>query len=138
MALLCWNCGNDLSDVPRPISRHEHCKACGEALHCCRLCRNYRTDVTGDCDDERADPPVHKENANFCDYYKPRTDAFSSDRTDRSSAAKTELDALFAGDDKTSNADVHDDDQAAESDPEADDSPEASARAKLDELFGKD
>ena len=69
MTLQCWNCGRSLDDVPRPISRHEHCRDCFEALHSCRLCRHYRTDVNSRCNEERADPPMNKENANFCDFF---------------------------------------------------------------------
>ena len=93
--LPCWNCGQSLAEVPRPISRHEQCPQCFEALHCCRLCRHYRTDISGQCDEERADPPVIKENANFCDWFRPDAGAFSGTRAEKSSAAADKLSALF-------------------------------------------
>ena len=93
--LRCWNCGADLDAVPRPISRHEQCPACFEALHCCRFCRHYRKDVTGGCDEDRAEPPVVKENANFCDWFHPDASAFSGARCNRADADKDKLQALF-------------------------------------------
>ena len=30
--LICWNCGAALDGVPVPVSRHEHCPRCSEAL----------------------------------------------------------------------------------------------------------
>jgi hypothetical protein len=127
--LRCWNCGADLDTVPRPISRHEQCPDCFEALHCCRFCRHYRTDVTGSCDEDRADPPVIKENANFCDWFRPDASAFSGDRTSRAGAAMGKLEALFGADGETA------DEEEASPAPL---SKEDEARARLDDLFKKD
>jgi hypothetical protein len=136
--LNCWNCGQSLADVPRPISRHEQCGQCFEALHCCRLCRHYRPDLAGDCDEERADPPVVKENANFCDWFRPRGGAFSGTRRGKSTAAREELDGLFGALPTGASGEPVADDQS----PSADSSPELSkdeqARARLDDLFSKD
>ena len=129
--LRCWNCGESLKEVPRPISRHEQCPHCFEALHCCRLCRHYRADVTGRCEEDRADPPVIKENANFCDWFRPDSEAFSGAGVGKSVAAQDRLDALFGGPDT----------QADEDDtgvPPADPSSEDVAKSKLDDLFAKD
>jgi len=128
--LVCWNCGTALDDVPRPISRHEHCPKCFEALHCCRLCRHYRARASITCDEDRADPPVNKENANFCDYFRPAQGAYGAERGDRSQTARAELDALFGG------TDGDDDAHAQDASPEAPAAGSAeAARAKLDALF---
>jgi len=129
--LSCWNCGESLKDVPRPISRHEQCPQCFEALHCCRLCCNYRANVTGRCNEDRADPPVIKENANFCDWFRPDSGAFSGSAVDRSVAAQDRLDALFGGSETSA------DEDDLES-PAADPSGEEVVRSKLDDLFAKD
>ena len=131
--LRCWNCGADLDAVPRPISRHEQCPDCFEALHCCRFCRHYRTDVTGSCDEDRADPPVIKENANFCDWFRPDAGAFSGARTSRAGAAKDKLEALFGADEESAG----DEEAGGEASP-ASQSKEDEARARLDDLFRKD
>lgn len=100
--LVCWNCGASLANIPRPISRHANCEACFEVLHCCRMCRYYAPDKRPDCDHERADPPVIKESANFCDYFKP-ANRYSEKDAEKSDKAKSELDALFDGESVESN-----------------------------------
>ena len=132
--LQCWNCGTSLEDVPRPISRHEHCKACFEALHCCRLCRHFRLDINPQCDEDRADPPVNKENANFCDWFRPASDVFQSSRTQKSDAAKDQLSVLFGEDsDEESTEDAAVSDTAGDTAEKP--SKEDAAKAKLDSLF---
>ena len=127
----CWNCGADLAAVPRPISRHEQCPNCFEALHCCRFCRHYSTDVTGGCDEDRADPPVVKENANFCDWFRPDASAYSGERSSRADAAKDRLQALF-GSDEPEAAKADPEPSAPQSKPQ---SKEDEARSRLDDLF---
>ena len=127
--IVCWNCGASLAEVPRPISRHANCPACFEDLHCCRLCRHYAPGITGQCEDDRADPPVHKETANFCDYFRPVFGAYRDRTGTKRDAARARLDALF----KASESPPDDDRAAA---PGVS-SKEEEARAKLDELFGK-
>ena len=138
--LRCWNCGHALNDVPLPISRHAQCAQCFEALHCCRLCRYFRANATGQCDEERADPPTVKENANFCEWFQPDSGAFSGTRPDRRAAAQQQLDALFGrpGED-TSEHDQQPDPAAPQETvtPDETATPEALAKAKLDDLFSK-
>ncbi len=131
--LACWNCGQSLEEVPRPISRHEQCPNCFEALHCCRLCRHYRVDITGQCDEDRADPPVVKENANFCDWFRPSPHAFSGRRVEKSSAARDRLAALFG---EADDPPAGEDREPASSPTPV--SPEEEARRKLDDLFSGD
>ncbi|MBO6657098.1 MAG: hypothetical protein JJ934_09395 [Pseudomonadales bacterium] len=94
--LVCWNCGASLDDIPRPISRHANCSKCFEVLHCCRMCRHYMPDKRPYCDHDRAEPPVEKESANFCDYFKP-TNRYSESDASKGDRAKSDLDALFGG-----------------------------------------
>lgn len=94
--LVCWNCGESLQDVPRPISRHATCSHCFNELHCCRLCRHFDAKRNMQCFEERADPPLQKENANFCDFFSPRANAFQAQTRSRSEAAKSNLDSLFS------------------------------------------
>lgn len=134
--LACWNCGASLAEVPRPISRHEQCPKCFEALHCCRLCRHYRKDLTAECDEDRADPPVVKENANFCDWFRPSSRAFSGGRPSQAAAAQDRLNALFGGADAPADDDGETD--APTDAPTDEPSPQAAARSRLDDLFAKD
>lgn len=130
--LRCWNCGAGLDAVPRPISRHEQCPGCFEALHCCRLCHHYRAEVTGSCDEDRADPPVVKENANFCDWFRPDAGAFSGERTTKAGSAKDRLQALFGAEEAPESSDGETEGNAEDQPPA---SKEASARTQLDDLF---
>jgi len=129
MSFVCWNCGQDLEQIPRPVSRHAQCPKCFEALHSCRMCRWYNPDVTDQCEDERADPPTRRESANFCEYFKPRLDAFVDKRSREAQAAKSRLDALFGGSDDATT-------QASSEDTTAPSvSREAAAKAALEALF---
>lgn len=92
--LVCWNCGESLEGIALPISRHANCAACFEMLRCCRMCLHYESDKRPYCDHERADPPVVKETANFCDYFAP-TNRFITKGSNKAAKAKGELDSLF-------------------------------------------
>ena len=131
--LVCWNCGADLEDIPRPISRHATCGQCFNELHCCRLCRHYDPKRTMQCFEDRADPPLQKENANFCDFFAPAVGAHDHRTSTRSADARHELDALF-GSESADDADaVEDARQDAAQQPL---SAEEEAKKKLDDLFG--
>ena len=127
--LACWNCGASLAELPRPITRHMNCPACFEDLHCCRMCRHFTDNATNPCADERAEPPVHKEGANFCDFFRPATGRYRAGRKERQVRAKSNLDELFGGADAPDEPD-------AESPPAPEDVEAAEARRKLDDLFG--
>ncbi len=129
-ALLCWNCGENLDDIPRPISRHASCPACFNELHCCRLCRHYDASKTATCFEDRADPPLQKENANFCDFFSPKFGAYEDRTSQKSDAARSDLEALF-GADEAADDDVPVNDDFDEEPAAAEDE----ARRKLDDLF---
>ncbi|MDP6377762.1 MAG: hypothetical protein QF921_18435 [Pseudomonadales bacterium] len=119
----------ELTDLPLPVSRQAACPDCFEELHCCRMCSHYREDVTSRCDEDRAEPPTVKENANFCDWYRPLLGAYEDRRGEEARDARAHLDALFAenaGDEPEAEevAQTHAPDKADE------------ARSKLDALFG--
>lgn len=143
-SLVCWNCGAGLDDIPRPISRHASCPACFNELHCCRLCRHFDPGASMTCHEDRADPPLQKENANFCDYFSPRFDAFEDTTADKSAAARNHLDDLFDQQpDEAQHQEAQAADDAGPAQPhpqtsaggDAELSKEALARKKLDDLF---
>jgi len=74
-------------------------------LRCCRMCQHYRDLDHTKCAEDRADPPVIKENANFCEFFRPDRNAFNPNITQASGAAKSRLDALFGGDTEVEPAD---------------------------------
>lgn len=98
-SIACWNCGADLADVPRPISRHAFCRACGEALHACRQCRLFDGRGRG-CHEPRAEAPTDPTSANFCEWFEPITvasggGAAAAGHQTAASRARAELEALF-------------------------------------------
>lgn len=120
--LVCWKCGGSLADYTLPLRRLEECRKCGAELHVCKLCEWYSTAVAKHCREPIAEEVKDKERANFCDYFKPRPDAYSNAGVTEAAQAKSELDALFGG--------------AAPQSP-AQPSAADQARAQLDALFGK-
>ena len=94
-ALVCWKCGASLQSLPLPLSRLAECAACKAELHACRLCRFYDARTTRQCSEIRAEEVIDKEHANFCDWFKPRPDAFDARAQQKATAAKSKLDALF-------------------------------------------
>jgi len=94
-ALVCWNCGQALDHLPQPLSRQATCPACFHELHCCRLCQHLDPRATTTCLEDRADPPVQKDNANFCEFFSPQVQAFRPADTNHSKQAREQLNALF-------------------------------------------
>jgi hypothetical protein len=129
--LVCWSCGASLEEVPRPITRHSNCLKCHQQLHCCRMCRSYNERYDNKCGDERADPPVEKETANFCDFFRPRAKAYEVAEADGASDARAKLDALFSGGAENETA------EPAEEGEEKPRTKEDEARAELERLFSK-
>lgn len=121
--LVCWKCGGSLADVPLPLSRYEHCRACGADLYCCRLCEFFDPRWRRGCREERAEELSDRERANFCDYFKPRPGAHQPKRS-ADDAARAQLEALFGG-------------GAGAPAPEAPKSDAERAREELEKLFGK-
>ena len=123
MALVCWKCGASLAELSLPLRRLDECRQCHSELHVCKLCEWYSIAVAKHCREPIAEEVKDKERANFCDYFKPREDVYSTVSTDAASKAQADLDALFGGSKKP--------DAAAE--PSA----AEKARAELEALFGK-
>ena len=121
MSLVCWKCGASLAELSLPLRRLDECKACGAELHVCKLCEFYHLSVAKHCRETIAEEVKDKERANFCDYFKPRTDAYSAKPLDAASKAKADLEALFGGSKPSAQAP----------------SPAEQAKAELEALFKK-
>ena len=94
--LVCWKCGASLSELSLPLLRLDECKVCGAALHVCRLCQFYDTGKAKHCREPIAEEVRDKERANFCDYFKPRPNAWSNKPRSDAEKARAELEALFS------------------------------------------
>lgn len=123
MALVCWKCGASLADLTLPLRRLEECRQCHAELHVCKLCEWYSLSVAKHCRETVAEEVKDKERANFCDYFKPRPDAYSTTNTTAATQAQAELDALFG--------------RPKQSEPTSEPSAADKARAELEALFGK-
>jgi len=123
--LVCWKCGASLAALSLPLRRLDECKNCGAELHVCRMCVEYDTSVAKSCREPIAEEVQDKERANFCDYFKPRPDAYKPRNAAEIARSQAGLDALFGGDKPEST-------MTSTSTPVTD---AERARAKLDELF---
>ena len=142
--LACWNCGENLAALPQPISRHNQCPKCFEELHCCRLCIHFDPQNASRCLDDRAEPPMQKENANFCEYWHGNNNAFKPTHQTSGGEAKAKLNALFGNSDDNAPGDSE---HGADADADAEEtnqqvnaesplSAEEKAKAELQALFG--
>lgn len=99
--LVCWKCGA-ATDSNGGFSRLETCRQCAAELHVCLMCTFHDPHYAEACREERAEAPIAKDRANFCDYFQPRPHAFSGNHTDANAAARAQLEALFGGGQTTS------------------------------------
>ncbi len=97
------------------------------------MCKSYDTRYTNKCNDERTDPPIYKDTANFCEFFKPLPNAFDPGQDQASKQARAELKAVFGEDDESGEG-------SAPAPDESDDAPmseEERARRELEKLFRK-
>lgn len=93
--LVCWNCGASLAALTLPLRRREECPKCHSELHVCRMCREYDTGVASACRETTAEEVRNKEQANFCDFYRPRAGAYTEGKSAETDKALSELQKLF-------------------------------------------
>ena len=86
-ALRCYRCGQSLAALSLPLSRRDECPQCGCELQVCRMCEYYDPRLPNACAEDDALEVKDKTRANFCDYFKPSSNAY----------APAELDAEAAG-----------------------------------------
>lgn len=125
--LVCWQCGESLKGVPRPITRFTRCPVCRVDLHVCRLCRHYDPAILGECRHDRAERVVDKGQANFCTCFRPRPGAYAAAADTVEDPSRAALDALFGLENEHSGA--------SQADPKA---IARRARQELDSLFDLD
>ena len=94
---MCWKCGASLDGVPMPLSRFSVCLKCGAELYVCKLCEFHDPKLRQNCLEDRAEHVQEKEHANFCEFFRPRADAYKTRDTSKTDAARAKLDALFGG-----------------------------------------
>jgi hypothetical protein len=124
----CWRCGTAVKSNQLPITRLEQCLHCHADLHVCRLCRSWNPRYTSKCSHDHAEPPLDRERANFCQYFRPAQSAFRNAGAPASETARTDLEALFGNSEEQAGTET-----ATDNITETE-----RARRALDDLFGGD
>jgi ribosome-binding protein aMBF1 (putative translation factor) len=94
-SLACWRCGVSLSALSLPLRRLDVCTACNAELHVCKMCVEYDTSKAKHCKEPTAEEVRKKDEANFCDHFKPKEGAYVPKNTAEVEKAKSALDDLF-------------------------------------------
>ena len=115
--LRCYRCGASLAALTLPLGRLEECPGCAAQLHVCRMCQRYAPQLPKGCNEDDAPDVRNKKSANFCDYFKPSPQAFTTSELAADEQARTELDALFGAGSAQSPADAGTAPEARGADP---------------------
>jgi hypothetical protein len=94
-SLACWRCGTSLAALSLPLRRLDACKACNAELHVCKMCVEYNISYAKHCREPTAEEVRKKDEANFCDHYKPNEGAYVAVDRSEATRAKSALDELF-------------------------------------------
>ena len=100
-ALRCYRCGESLAALSLPLSRRDECPQCGCELQVCRMCEYYDPGLPNACAEDDALEVKEKTRANFCDYFKPSSDAYAPAEFDAESGARASFNALFGDESAT-------------------------------------
>ena len=93
--LVCWRCGASLGALSLPLRRLDACKACNAELHVCKLCREYDVTYPNQCREPTVEEVRKKDEANFCDHFKPKPGAYDAKGVVDATKARSALDDLF-------------------------------------------
>jgi len=96
----CWKCGATINlPAGSRVGNRDVCPSCDADLHSCRNCDFYDPSKNNQCSEPQAEWQRDKENANYCDYFRPgaRSGAAKSGSRAGSSVsdAKKKFDSLF-------------------------------------------
>lgn len=91
----CYRCGESLAALTLPFSRRDECPACSVHIHVCRMCEFFDPAAVRQCREDDAEEVKEKDRVNFCEWFKPRADAFDPQRAQQELKARMELAALF-------------------------------------------
>jgi hypothetical protein len=122
----CWRCGTAVKSDQLPLTRLEQCLHCHVDLYVCRLCRSWNPRYTSKCSHDHAEPPLDRERANFCQYFRPAAGAFRNAGAPSGETARTGLEALFGAGSEEPGSDTSTDNMTETE----------RARRALDDLFG--
>jgi hypothetical protein len=130
--LRCWSCGGALAAVPLPFGRRAECPQCEVFVHTCRQCEFYDPGASKDCREPTVEEVLDKEQANFCDYFRPKA-GLAASGDPAAAAARAKLANLFGGGLPGGMPEPG----AKPAEPAKVDSEADASRRKLEALFGK-
>jgi hypothetical protein len=87
--------GASLAELSLPLRRLDACKQCRAELHVCKMCVEYDVSYAKHCKEPTAEEVRKKDEANFCDHFKPREKAYVPKNNDEVARAKSALEDLF-------------------------------------------
>ncbi len=94
-SLSCWHCNASLAALSLPLRRLDVCKACNAELHVCRMCVEYDTSYAKHCKEPIAEEVRDKTRANFCDFFKPKANAYVPKNVEEVAKSRAALADLF-------------------------------------------
>jgi hypothetical protein len=89
----CYKCGRVLER--NAFQRGDRCPGCGADTRCCRNCDFEEPGYRSECRETQAEPVSERENANACDYFRPRQGPPKARPGAGGSGGKAAFDALF-------------------------------------------
>lgn len=94
---VCRACGTPL-EIDEPIPRDAECPGCRHDVRSCANCRHYDPRYHNSCREPEADPVEDRHRRNFCEYFQPSREPWSSHgSTTTAGEARKQLDQLFGG-----------------------------------------
>jgi hypothetical protein len=95
--ICCYRCGASLEKLSLPLSRRDECPSCTMPVHVCRMCIYFDPGAVKQCREDDAEEVIDKLKVNFCEWFKPSTNAFDPVRASKEAKARSALDSLFGG-----------------------------------------
>ncbi|MFA6002926.1 MAG: hypothetical protein WC881_02555 [Elusimicrobiota bacterium] len=104
----CYRCGLGLES--NMFGREGSCPGCGADTRCCRNCAFDDPACGTQCQEVQAEAIHEREDANFCDFFRPRKGLWTPDKNARPAgrSVRSAFDALFrkpVGDGKNQSCD---------------------------------
>ena len=89
----CFHCGREIPAKER-VGFRDRCPACDRPAHACFNCDFYDPAYNNQCRETQAERVVHKDRANFCEYFTPRKGG-GANVSPAGTDTRAKLDSLF-------------------------------------------
>jgi len=91
----CHAC-REILELAGPPGRRDECPRCGAELHVCLNCAFFDASLARGCRENQAEEVRERSRANFCAWFRFRTDIATDDPAAAERKAKNAFDALFS------------------------------------------